>query len=213
MASAILKQLVFAFAPASLIEKSQFFVLKTLGRMAFSAGLLSISIILGDCSCAKPITLRIGFPYNNLNIKRGVVKLKLCVLGFGYIGLPTAIMFAKHGVLVQGVDTNPSVVNALKNRKLHINEPGLKSYLIEVLDSGNFSVSTQPVEADAYIISVPTPISPHKTANLEYVRNAAHMILPYLTQKNGTGHRIGIICIPFSGTSPTRKYNQRACHE
>lgn len=106
--------------------------------------------------------------------------MKLCVLGLGYIGLPTAVMFAKQNVQVHGVDINPDVVTALNKKEVHVNEPGLKEMMIEVMDKGKFTVSEQPQEADAFIIAVPTPLTTNKRANLDYVKSAAHMILPHL---------------------------------
>lgn len=110
--------------------------------------------------------------------------MKLCVMGLGYIGLPTAVMFAHHGVTVHGVDVNPKVVEMLNARKLHIEEPGLKEIMTETLDNGRLTISTRPEEADAYIIAVPTPINEDKTANLDYVRSATEMIVPYLRNQN-----------------------------
>jgi len=101
-------------------------------------------------------------------------------MGLGYIGLPTAVMFAKHGLKVHGVDVNPRVVESLRNKQLHIEEPGLKDMMVDVMDRGSLTVATEPEIADAYIIAVPTPINDDKTANLDYVRSAAEMILPYL---------------------------------
>lgn len=109
---------------------------------------------------------------------------KLCVLGLGYIGLPTAVMFAKHGMKVHGVDVNPVVVETLQNRALHIEEPGLGEMMAEVMDNGRLTVSTSPEEADAYIIAVPTPIREDRTANLDYVKSAGEMIVPYLRKGN-----------------------------
>src|SRR5689334_240118 len=104
--------------------------------------------------------------------------MKICILGLGYIGLPTAVTFAKHGVQVHGVDVNPHVVNTLNNKELHIEELGLKEAMIESLNKGTFTISTQPEVADAFIISVPTPLTLQKNANLHYVEHAAQMILP-----------------------------------
>lgn len=105
-------------------------------------------------------------------------------MGLGYIGLPTAVMFANHGVRVHGVDVNSYVVENLNKGELHIEEPGLKELLDETMGSGMLTVSTNPVEADAYIIAVPTPINHDKTANLDYVRSATEMIVPYLRKGN-----------------------------
>ncbi|WP_307337634.1 nucleotide sugar dehydrogenase [Caldalkalibacillus uzonensis] len=105
-------------------------------------------------------------------------------MGLGYIGLPTAVIFAKHGFNVHGVDINPSVINKLKNKELHIEEHGLKEMLIEVIETGRLTFSTEPVKADAFIIAVPTPINKDKTANLNYVKTATEMIVPNLEKGN-----------------------------
>ncbi|MED1603612.1 nucleotide sugar dehydrogenase [Alkalihalophilus marmarensis] len=110
--------------------------------------------------------------------------MKLCVMGLGYIGLPTAVMFAKHGVEVHGVDVNETVIKKLQNKELHIEEPGLKEMMSEVMDNGHLTVATEPKEADAYIIAVPTPINKDRTAKLDYVASATEMILPYLKKGN-----------------------------
>lgn len=110
--------------------------------------------------------------------------MKLCVMGLGYIGLPTAVMFAKHGVHVHGVDVNPSVIEMLKRGQTHIAEPDLQGMMTEVMNGRRFTISLQPVKADVFVIAVPTPIHPNKTANLDYVKKAAEMILPYLEKQN-----------------------------
>jgi UDP-N-acetyl-D-mannosaminuronic acid dehydrogenase len=109
---------------------------------------------------------------------------KICVVGLGYIGLPTAVMFANHGVKVHGVDINEKAVNMIKNKQLHIEENGLEERLIQAIDSGNLTVSTTPEEADVFIIAVPSPINEDKTANLEYVRAATASIVPYVRRGN-----------------------------
>ncbi|WP_394172040.1 nucleotide sugar dehydrogenase [Guptibacillus hwajinpoensis] len=110
--------------------------------------------------------------------------MKLVVMGLGYIGLPTAVMFAKHGVKVHGVDINEQVVETLQNKALHIEEPGLGEMLVEAIDSGNLTFGTTPVPADGFIIAVPTPVNPDKSANLNYVRSATKMINPFLQKDN-----------------------------
>ncbi|HXK42651.1 MAG TPA: 3-hydroxyacyl-CoA dehydrogenase NAD-binding domain-containing protein, partial [Anaerolineae bacterium] len=84
---------------------------------------------------------------------------KICVIGLGYIGLPTASMFATHGFTVVGVDVNERVVNILNNGDIHIEEPGLKMVVQEAIRSGNLTVVRSPEPADAFIIAVPTPIN------------------------------------------------------
>lgn len=109
---------------------------------------------------------------------------KICILGLGYIGLPTASMFAVSGVQVVGVDTKPDVVEILSSGGLHLHEPGLKAFVEQAFSSGNFSVSTQPQEADAFVIAVPTPFYDDKKADLGFVRAAAESILPFLRKGN-----------------------------
>lgn len=104
----------------------------------------------------------------------------ICVIGLGYIGLPTAVMFANSGVHVHGVDINEKAVNMISNKQLHIEENGLQERLEQAIDEGFFTVSTQPKEADVYIVAVPSPINPDNTANLEYIRQATASIVPYL---------------------------------
>ena len=89
-------------------------------------------------------------------------------------------MFANSGVRVHGMDVNEKAVNMIANKQLHIEENGLQERLEEAIDKGYFTVSTQPVEADVYIVAVPSPINPDNTANLEYIRKATASIVPYL---------------------------------
>jgi UDP-N-acetyl-D-mannosaminuronic acid dehydrogenase len=106
------------------------------------------------------------------------------MIGLGYIGLPTASTFAKHGIKVTGVDNNPEVIEALRQGRVHIYEPGLGEMVTEALQSGNLGVSDKPVEADAFIIAVPTPFYGDKKADMSYVIAAAEAILPVLRAGN-----------------------------
>ena len=108
----------------------------------------------------------------------------LCVLGLGYIGLPTASTFATHGLKVIGVDTNPMVVESLNNGKVHLFEPGLRTLVQAAIRSGNLVLKDKPQPADAYIIAVPTPFKEGKKANLDFVINAAESIIPNLEKGN-----------------------------
>lgn len=108
----------------------------------------------------------------------------VCVVGLGYIGLTSAVMFSNYGMKVHGVDINPSVVRNVNEKKLHIEEQGLQELLDRALEEGTFTASTTPQEADAFIISVPTPINPNKTANLDYVKEATKSIVPYVKKGN-----------------------------
>ena len=108
----------------------------------------------------------------------------ICMIGLGYIGLPTASTFAKHGIKVTGVDNNPEVIDALKHGRVHIYEPGLGEMVTEALESGKLSVADKAVEADAFIIAVPTPFYGDKKADLSFVRDAAESIVSVLRTGN-----------------------------
>lgn len=125
---------------------------------------------------------------------------KICVLGLGYVGLPTAAMFATHGFQVVGVDVNERVVETLNNGEVHIHEPGLKTLVQAALKSGNLRVASKPESADVFIIAVPTPlrggtgeqgskraggnVALQKKADLSYVIAAAESTVPYLRPGN-----------------------------
>lgn len=112
--------------------------------------------------------------------------MKLCTVGLGYIGLPTSIMFAKHGVEVVGVDIKKEVIDLLNNGHIHIEEPGLQEALEEVLEMGTFRASTTPEKANAFIISVPTPNNndQYKSCDLTYVLSGVESVLPYVEPGN-----------------------------
>ncbi len=109
---------------------------------------------------------------------------KICVIGLGYIGLPTASTFANHGLRVIGVDVNPEVVETLLKGGLHIHEPGLRTLVQAALASGNLSISEKPEPADAFIVAVPTPFYDNKRADMRYVVSAAEAIMPCLKRGN-----------------------------
>ncbi len=130
---------------------------------------------------------------------------RICVLGLGYIGLPTASTFAAHGIKVIGVDVNPRVIETLQNGGVHIYEPGLRTLVEAALRSGNLVVSAQPQEADAFLIAVPTPFygdrmgehngRTYKLADLRAVTSAAEAIVPFLRRGN---------LVMLESTSPPR---------
>ena len=119
---------------------------------------------------------------------------KICVLGLGYIGLPTASTFATHGLKVVGVDVNPHVIETLRKGEIHIHELGLRSVVESALASGNLTVAFQPEEADAFLIAVPTPFhhdkqgeyrgQTYKLADMRAVTSATEAILPHLRKGN-----------------------------
>lgn len=103
-------------------------------------------------------------------------------MGLGYIGLPTAIIAARHGVEVLGVDINPKVVEMTNAGHLHIIEPGMEEMLREVLASGHFHAATQPEVSDAYFIVVPTPFKDNHQPDISYVEAATRAVVPFLKE-------------------------------
>ena len=101
---------------------------------------------------------------------------KICVIGLGYIGLPTASTFATNGIKVIGVDVNQRVVQTLQNGEIHIHEPGLRTLVQAATKSGNLEISAHPEEADAFIIAVPTPLANNKKSDLSYVWQAGKAV-------------------------------------
>ena len=130
---------------------------------------------------------------------------KICVIGLGYIGLPTASTLATHGVKVLGVDINSNIIESLRKGEIHIQEPGLRDVVTQAIQSGNFTFSTKPEEADVFYIAVPTPFledehgeydgRQYKLADMGAVTSAATAIVPYLRKGN---------LVVLESTSPPR---------
>ena len=108
--------------------------------------------------------------------------MKACFMGLGYIGLPTSVIAAKHGVKIVGVDINPQVVNMTNQGRLHIIEPGMKEMLQEVVNNGCLHASNTPEVSDAYFMVVPTPFKGDHEPDISYVESATRMVLPLLKQ-------------------------------
>lgn len=112
------------------------------------------------------------------------IKKTICIIGLGYIGLPTAAMFATHGHKILGVDINKTVVDALNEGKITIEEPYLDTMVQAAVASGNLQARTTPEPSDVFIISVGTPINPDKTADMRAVVAATESIVPFLQEGN-----------------------------
>ncbi|GAB1477163.1 nucleotide sugar dehydrogenase [Bacillota bacterium] len=110
--------------------------------------------------------------------------MKVCIIGLGYIGLPTAAMFASGGAWVIGVDQNNTIVDALNRGEILIEEEGLSDLVNKVIRDGTLKASLVPEEADVFIIAVPTPICRDKKADMSYVIAATEEIVPFLRAGN-----------------------------
>jgi UDP-N-acetyl-D-mannosaminuronic acid dehydrogenase len=128
----------------------------------------------------------------------------ICVLGLGYIGLPSAALLANRGYRVYGMDVVENVVETINRGNIHIVEPDLDTFVRSAVQSGALTAGTNPHEADVFIIAVPTPFKGDEhTPDLGYVEQAAEAIVPYVKPGNmvilestspvGTTERIGEI--------------------
>lgn len=108
--------------------------------------------------------------------------MKACFMGLGYIGLPTAIIAAKHGIQIIGVDINPKVVEMTNQGKLHIIEPGMQELLQEVVTTGQLKASITPEVSDAYFMVVPTPFKGNHEPDISYVEAATRAVIPLLKE-------------------------------
>lgn len=107
-------------------------------------------------------------------------QIKACFMGLGYIGLPTAIIAADHGVDVLGVDINESVVETINQGKIHIVEPGLEDLCKKVIENGSLKAATVPTESDVYLMVVPTPFKGNNEPDISFVEAATRAVLPRL---------------------------------
>lgn len=109
---------------------------------------------------------------------------EICIIGLGYIGLPTAAMFASHGVKIMGVDLHQYICDTINEGKIHIEEPYLDQIVKQSVLRGMLSASTRVEKCKNYIIAVPTPIAENKRADLSCVVNAAMQVYPLLEPGN-----------------------------
>jgi UDP-N-acetyl-D-mannosaminuronic acid dehydrogenase len=108
----------------------------------------------------------------------------ICVIGLGYIGLPTASLFANNGFDVTGVDTNPDVIKEISSGRNHIQEIGLRTLVEAAVSSGRLRATNSPSPSDVFIIAVPTPIGSRKEPDLSHVFAAANALAPHLQAGN-----------------------------
>lgn len=110
--------------------------------------------------------------------------MRVSFIGLGYIGLPTAIIAAKSGFEVCGVDINPDIVEATNKGRLHIVEPGMAQMLGEVVSEGCLRASVTPQEAEVYFIVVPTPFKENHKPDISFVENAVLSVIPLFKEND-----------------------------
>ena len=109
---------------------------------------------------------------------------KICVIGLGYIGLPTAALLANRGYDIHGVDLDQRAVDIINRGEIHIVEPELDTFVKSAVNSGRLKADTKPAEADVFIIAVPTPFHEGFVPNVDYVCAATLSIVPYINSGN-----------------------------
>ena len=107
-------------------------------------------------------------------------KPEVVMIGLGYIGLPTAALIASNKVYVHGVDINPKVVETINKGEIHIVEPELDTAVASAVSEGYLKAGTTPVEANAYLIVVPTPFKAKNEPDISFVEAATRAVLPLL---------------------------------
>ena len=108
----------------------------------------------------------------------------LSVIGLGYIGLPTAAVFASRKIKVIGVDVNQKAVDTINRGEIHIVEPDLDIVVRSVVSDGYLKATLIPEPADAFIVAVPTPFKDDHAADLRYIEAACKAIAPVLAKGN-----------------------------
>jgi len=111
-------------------------------------------------------------------------KEVVCVLGLGYVGLPTAAVLASRGHMVRGVDTAPEVAATINSGKIHIVEPDLDLLVQAAVQTFRLKVHGEPGEADVFLICVPTPLGEGGVPDLSYVESATRSIAPHVQPGN-----------------------------
>lgn len=110
------------------------------------------------------------------------MQAKVVTVGLGYIGLPTSALIANSGIAVHGVDISQHVVDTINAGKIHIVEPDLDKAVAKAVAEGFLKADTKPVQADTYLIVVPTPFKGDHQPDISYVQAATEGIIPLLKE-------------------------------
>jgi len=119
-------------------------------------------------------------------------KRKVCIMGMGYIGLPTAALLANRDYQVHGVDVNQHAIDTINRGEIHIVEPELDTFVRSAVQSGSLTANVDPAESDIFMIAVPTPFHADKLnkvtnspiPNVDYIEDATKKIAPYVKSGN-----------------------------
>lgn len=109
---------------------------------------------------------------------------EVVTIGLGYIGLPTSALIAANEIPVHGVDISQHVVDTINAGKIHIVEPDLDKAVASAVKAGFLKADTKPVEADVYLVVVPTPFKGNFEPDISYVQAATEGILPLLKEED-----------------------------
>lgn len=148
---------------------------------------------------------------------------RVCIIGMGYIGFPTACLFATHGYQVAGIDVREEIVEKVNRGETLFEEPGLEELLRESLKTNRLAAGTKPEPADVFLIAVPTPLDEDRMADLSYVREAATGIAKYLRPGNlvilestvppGTSEKLLLPILETSGLKRSSDFHLAHCPE
>ena len=117
---------------------------------------------------------------------------KICIMGMGYIGLPTAALLANKGYQVHGVDVNQDTIDTINRGEIHIMEPDLDKFVKDAVNNNALTANIKPAESDIFMIAVPTPFHADKLnkvtnspiPNVDYIKDATKKIAPYVKSGN-----------------------------
>lgn len=110
------------------------------------------------------------------------MNTQVVTIGLGYIGLPTSALIAQNKIGVHGVDISQHVVDTINAGKIHIVEPDLDKAVAEAVQAGYLKAATTPIEANTYLVVVPTPFKGNHEPDISYVKAATTAILPLLKE-------------------------------
>ncbi len=129
----------------------------------------------------RPRSVALSEPRCAFRVEPG---MRICVVGLGYIGLPTASLLGTKGYRVHGVDVSPEVVDTINLGRIHIVEPDLDVLVKSAVQSGHLKAGADPEPAEVFILAVPTPLDAERRPDLSAVEDATRRIAPVVRPGN-----------------------------